>query len=167
MNRRKFFGLTIGGVAASAAGAREFPLANSQSTETQSPSSATGSIHISDREKAGLRGPVRTCREETIYPSGEFLTTTEYSLDGKLLTTRTVQSDGSEWVTSQTYGPEGRLAKTVSGKLGEPGTSRSTPTMKQEGSYPLRIALKRAIGLTSVTTCRAARPRSKSSPRKF
>ena len=117
MNRRKFLSLTIGGVAASAT---EFPLANSQSTEKQSPSSATGSIRVSDREKAELRGPVRTCGEETIYPGGKFLTTTEYSLDGRLLTTRTVQSDGSEWVTSQTYDADGRLVKTASGKRGEP-----------------------------------------------
>lgn len=121
MNRRRFLGVTIGGVAG---GATEFPLANSQSTETQSAPSATGSIHISDRERAGLRGPVRTCREETVYPGGKSFTTTEYSLDGKLLTTRTSQSDGSEWVTSQTYDADGRLAKIVSGKLGDPGTER-------------------------------------------
>jgi YD repeat-containing protein len=36
--------------------------------------------------------------------------------------TRTVQSGGSEWVTSQTYDAEGRLVKTASDKLGEPGT---------------------------------------------
>jgi YD repeat-containing protein len=77
---------------------------------------------MTDREKAELRGPVRTCGEETVYATGKYLTTTEYSLDGKLLTTRSVQSDGSEWVTSQTYDADGHLAKTVSGKLGEPGT---------------------------------------------
>jgi YD repeat-containing protein len=119
MKRRKFLGLTIGGVAVGAA--PEFLVANSQRTETQSPSSATRSIDMIDREKADLRGPVRTCGEETIYPGGKFLTTTEYSPDGRLLTTRTVQSDGSEWVTSKTY-DAGRLLKTASGKLGEPGT---------------------------------------------
>ena len=122
MNRRKFLGLTIGGVAVGAAGVPEFILANSQSTETQSPSSATGSIHISHREKAELRGPVRTCGEETVYPSGKSLTTTEYSLDGKLLTTRFVRSNGSELVKSQTYDADGRLVKTASGELGDPAT---------------------------------------------
>jgi YD repeat-containing protein len=77
---------------------------------------------MTDREKAGLRGPVKTSIEETVYPGGKYTTATEYSLDGKLLTTRTVQSDGSQWVTAQTYDADGHLAKTASGKLGEPGT---------------------------------------------
>ena len=79
--------------------------------------------HMSDREKAELRGPIKMCVFESTMPeSQKNLTKMEYSLDGKLLTTRTVQSDGSEWVTSQTYDVEGRLIKTASGKLGEPGT---------------------------------------------
>jgi len=78
---------------------------------------------MSDREKAELRGPVKMCVYESTMPdSKKLLTKMEYSLDGKLLTTRTVQSDGSEWVTTQTYDTEGRLVKTASGKLGEPGT---------------------------------------------
>lgn len=105
-----------------ASDAPEFPLPNSQSTETQSPSSASRSIHMSDREKAELRGPVKMCVYESTMPdSKKLLTKMEYSLDGKLLMTRTVRSDGSEWVTSQTYDAAGRLVKTASGKLGEPG----------------------------------------------
>ena len=64
---------------------------------------------MTDREKAGLRGPVKTCVEETTYPPGKRLTTTEYGLDGRLLTTHASNPDGSEWVTTQTYDAEGRL----------------------------------------------------------
>ena len=94
-------------------------IANSQSAEASSPSSASGVSQMTDREKAGLRGPVRTRVEETIYPGGKFLTTTEYSLDGRLLATRASNSDGSAWVTSQTYDAVGRLVKTASGSSGE------------------------------------------------
>lgn len=77
---------------------------------------------ISDREKAGLRGPVRTCVEETgALPSSKFSTTTKYSPDGRLLTSRNANPDGSGWVRALTYDDDGRLAKTVSGKIGEPG----------------------------------------------
>jgi YD repeat-containing protein len=106
-----------------ASGAPEFPLPSFQSTETQSPSSANRSIRMSDRQKAELRGPVKMCVYESTMPdSKKLLTKMEYSLDGKLLTTRTVQPDGPEWITSQTYDAEGRLVKTASGKVGEPGT---------------------------------------------
>jgi hypothetical protein len=57
---------------------------------------------MSDREKAGLHGPVRTCVEETIFPDGKpHLTTTEYDPDGRLLTFRNPNSDGSEWVRNE------------------------------------------------------------------
>jgi YD repeat-containing protein len=76
-----------------------------------------------DCEKAGLRGPVKTCVEERpALPNGiKYSTTTEYSPDGRLLTTRNTSSDGSGWFTKQTYDADGRLTKTVSGKMGEPG----------------------------------------------
>jgi hypothetical protein len=78
---------------------------------------------ISDRDTAGLRGPVKTCIEETTGPRDDrkYSTTTEYSPDGRLLTTRNANSDGSEWVSTHTYDVNGRLEKTVSGKIGEPG----------------------------------------------
>ncbi len=98
----------------------KLPLVNSQRAETPSPSSASGESHMTDREKAGLRGPVRTRVEETIYPGGKFLTATEYSLDGRLLATRASNPDGSGWVTTQSYDADGRLVKTASGKSGEP-----------------------------------------------
>jgi YD repeat-containing protein len=78
---------------------------------------------VSDREKAGLRGPVKTCVEERtdLSDANKYSTTTEYSPDGRLLTSRSTNSDGSEWVSTQTYDANGRLEKTVSGKVGEPG----------------------------------------------
>ena len=97
-------------------------IVNSQSAEASSPSSAYGVSQMTDREKAGLRGPVRTRVEETIYPGGKFLTTTEYSLDGRLLATRASNSDGSAWATTQTFDADGRLVKTASGNSGERAT---------------------------------------------
>ncbi len=77
---------------------------------------------MSDREKAGLRGPLKTCLEETIYPTGKYVTMTEYSTDGRVLTIRATQADGSQWVSTDKYDTNGHLAKTVSGMLGELGT---------------------------------------------
>jgi hypothetical protein len=77
---------------------------------------------MSDREKAGLRGPVRTCVEETILPEDRTHSiTTEYGADGRLLTLRTIHSDGTEWIRTQSYEADGRLAKTVYGNSREPG----------------------------------------------
>jgi YD repeat-containing protein len=78
---------------------------------------------MSDREKAGLRGPVKTCVEERTGPPDDtkYWTTTEYRPDGRLLTTRNANSDGSEWIRTQTYDADGRLTKTTWGKVGEPG----------------------------------------------
>ena len=51
------------------------------------------------------------------------MTTTEYSTDGRVLTTRTTQPDGPGWVTTLTYDPDGRLTKTTtSGNASEPDT---------------------------------------------
>jgi len=88
----------------------------------QIPLFAARSTHMSDREKAGLRGPVKTCLEETIYPTGKYMNTMEYGTDGRVLTIRTTQEDGSEWVSTNLYDTNGHLVKTVSGKLGELGT---------------------------------------------
>ncbi len=77
---------------------------------------------MSDREKAGLHGPVRTCVEETILAdSRKHLTTREYSPDGEILTARTTNSDGTEWIITKTYDVDGRLTKTISGNSQEPG----------------------------------------------
>ena len=76
---------------------------------------------MSDREKAGLRGPVHACIEETVYPTGKFSTTHTYDIDGKLLVSRSSNSDGADWVTTRTYDSDGRLTSIVSGKSGAAG----------------------------------------------
>jgi YD repeat-containing protein len=93
-------------------------------------SSQTGAF-MTDRGKAGLRGPVKTVLNEQTF-SGvdghQFLTskTTEYAPDGRILELRIGNPDGSIWVTSYTYYADGRLLKTVSGKVGSAADSQTT-----------------------------------------
>ncbi|MDP9337898.1 MAG: hypothetical protein M3P45_03415 [Acidobacteriota bacterium] len=77
---------------------------------------------MSDRQKAGLRGPVHECTEERTTPPVENFPPTSYSSkatyasDGKLLQTITVNSfgqDSHEFSTRYTYDSAGRLLKTV------------------------------------------------------
>jgi YD repeat-containing protein len=76
---------------------------------------------MSDRDKAGLRGPVRTVLEEQTFSGADgqqsfTTTTTHYAPDGRILEHRTGNPDGSGWVTSYTYYSDGRLLKTAFGK---------------------------------------------------
>jgi YD repeat-containing protein len=84
---------------------------------------------MSDREQRGLRGPVKSCTEESTFPGAtdaegktypevrsEY--TTEYDTDGRILATRSGDSDGSQWVTRSSYDASGRLLKTASGMEG-------------------------------------------------
>jgi YD repeat-containing protein len=75
---------------------------------------------MSDREEAGLRGPIKTCIDESTDHS-IWVATTEYSVDGKLLATRFTHPDGSGWVTTREYNPDGRLARVTSPNSSEPG----------------------------------------------
>jgi YD repeat-containing protein len=93
-------------------------------------SSQTGAL-MSDRDKADLRGPVKTVVDEQIFSGADgqqllMTTTTEYAPDGRILKVRTGNPDGSEWVTNYTYHPDGRLLKTVSGKVGSAASSETT-----------------------------------------
>jgi YD repeat-containing protein len=93
-------------------------------------SSQTG-VFMSDRDKAGLRGPVKTVLNEQTFSGADgqrFLTstTTEYAPDGRILELRIGNSDGSIWVTSYTYYADGRLLKTVSGRVGSAANSQTT-----------------------------------------
>lgn len=86
---------------------------------------------MSDRDKAGLRGPVKTVLNEHIFSGADgqqFLTstTTEYAPDGRILEQRIGNSDGSIWITSYTYYADGHLLKTVSGKVGSAADSQTT-----------------------------------------
>ncbi|MBZ5680747.1 MAG: hypothetical protein LAO24_11655 [Acidobacteriia bacterium] len=85
---------------------------------------------MSDREKSGLRGPVKSCTEETRYPARtdvegttypevHWIHATEYDMDGRMVGTRSGGSDDSDWVTRNIYNASGRLLRTTSGKEGE------------------------------------------------
>ena len=92
--------------------------------------SQTGAF-MTDRDKAGLRGPVKTELNEQTFSGADgqqFLmsTTTNYAPDGRILEQRIGNSDGSTWATSYTYYADGRLLKTVSGKVGSAADSQTT-----------------------------------------
>jgi len=88
------------------------------------------SSSMSDREKAGLRGPVKEeIDSQTMpLPSGEkvFTTTTRYTVDGRILENRATNPDGSEWVTSYSYYPDGRLLKIGTENAGSTNRSETT-----------------------------------------
>ncbi len=75
---------------------------------------------MTDREKAGLRGPVqrvvsaryRADWQTKVVPEQPFSRDeTVYLPDGRLLTTVYFNPDGSNWRTTYTYYPEGRLSE--------------------------------------------------------
>jgi YD repeat-containing protein len=75
---------------------------------------------MSDREKAGLRGPVQQCTEGQIVPAFEnipaatYTTTTKYSPEGRILQSTTynsVESGPPEFSTTYTYDSAGLLIK--------------------------------------------------------
>jgi hypothetical protein len=95
--------------------------------------SKTKDLLMSTREQLGLRGPVKTCVEETTYPGvnapdgtqipeRKSSYATEYDVTGRILATRIGNPDGSEWVMRYGYDVSGHLHKTASGKEGEPST---------------------------------------------
>jgi YD repeat-containing protein len=93
-------------------------------------SSQTGAF-MSDRDKAGLRGPVKTVLEGQTFSGADgqqllTTTTTQYAPDGRILEQRMGNPDGSDWVTSYTYHSDGRLLKTVSGKVKSAPSSETT-----------------------------------------
>jgi YD repeat-containing protein len=93
-------------------------------------SSQTGAF-MSDRDKAGLRGPVKTVLEEQTFSGADgqesfTTTTTHYAPDGRILEGRTGNQDGSGWVTSYSYHSDGRRLKTASGKANSAPSSETT-----------------------------------------
>jgi YD repeat-containing protein len=86
---------------------------------------------MSNRDKAGLRGPVKTVLEEQTFSGTDgrqsiTTTTTHYAHDGRILEDRTENPDGSGWVTTYTYYSDGRLLKTAFGKANSVPSSEST-----------------------------------------
>ncbi len=81
---------------------------------------ATGSEQVpSEREKAGLRGPVKSCLEQAA--SGEtqhgFTTITDYDREGRVVSRSSGEGD-ARWTEQYTHSPEGRLLKIASGRAG-------------------------------------------------
>ncbi len=85
---------------------------------------------MSDREQHGLRGPVKSCTQESTHrgvtdtdgktcPEVHSQRTTEYDKDGRALAIRSRNTDGSQWVTRFAYDASGRLLKTASGVEGK------------------------------------------------
>ena len=82
-------------------------LLTAQSIETANQSPGTNNTRISDREKAGLRGLVKTCVEDQIK--------TEYDPAGRMISSRWSSNvDGSESIATWTYDGSGRLLRTTS-----------------------------------------------------
>jgi hypothetical protein len=90
------------------------PLAKAQIiSSTESPAT------MSEREQHGLRGQVKSCVQESAFsgttdaegktpPEIHSAYTTEYDGAGRTLSTRSENSDGSQWVTCYSYNPFGR-----------------------------------------------------------
>ena len=88
----------------------------------QSRSPEENSAAMSDRVQAGLRGPVKSSTEESTYTNMtdaagkalevRFAHTTVYDLDGRILSTCSRNTDGSEWVMRYEYSNSGQLRKT-------------------------------------------------------
>jgi len=80
---------------------------------------------MSDRERRGLRGHVKSCLENRTfgmrtaegkrYPESHSEYTTEFDIEGRISTISYGNSDGSRWVTNFDYDASGRLLKTTSG----------------------------------------------------
>jgi len=100
---------------------------------------------MSDREKAGLRGPVKTVLEEQVFSGADgrqlrATTTTQYDPSGRILETRNESPDGSGWVMSYSYHSDGRLLKTIFGEI------NSTPNSETTYSYD---EAQRLVGVKS------------------
>jgi len=107
MDRRQLLlGMTVLAVRSFTRDCLAIPL----SAETDNQQSPTKNAHLSDREQAGLRGPVRFCVEEQ--ESGAL--TTEYDVDGRMIATMR----GSQQVSTRKYDNHGYLLEETEGKEG-------------------------------------------------
>jgi RHS Repeat len=88
------------------------------------------SATMSDRQQRGLRGPVKSCTEESTYsgatdaggktyPEVHSEYTTEYDKDGRIASAGHINSDGSQWIIRYLYDDSGWLLKTASGVEGQ------------------------------------------------
>src|SRR5690348_10393776 len=91
---------------------------------------------LSDRDQAGLHGPVKSCVEETEYlnltPAVKLSTTQAFDREGRLVETRTSDSRGVGSTVTFTYDAAGRL---LSQNVVNPdGTSTPAETRSYDGS---------------------------------
>jgi YD repeat-containing protein len=114
------------------------PLAPAQVTSSRESTST-----MSEREQHGLRGPVKSCTQESTfsgmtdaegktYPEVHSSYTTEYDAAGRILATRAGNSDDSQWVMRYFYDPSGRLLKTASGMEAQ-GTAETIYSYDRSG----------------------------------
>ncbi len=107
-------------------------LSNPRKHESQS-SAVKNIAGTSDREKNGLRGPVRSCTEERTFDFGKIVTATEYDTDGRILSQHTVNADGSESVNTKSYDTKGRLLRSSWGKPGAQSASEAINSYDDKG----------------------------------
>src|SRR5215510_4273360 len=86
---------------------------------------------MSDRDKADLRGAVKTMVDEQMFSRDDgqpWLSTTvsEYAPNGRTLQRRLECADGSQWLDTYTYDSVGRLLKISSGKVDSSLISETT-----------------------------------------
>jgi len=95
----------------------------------------------SDLKSHGLRGPVKSCTEETAHPmmaptggSSQLLfnRTILYDRNGRIVTLRVHNSDGSEWAIHHEYSSSGQLLKISSGTAGS-APSITTHSYDEQG----------------------------------
>lgn len=101
------------------------------------------SAPMSEREQNGLRGPVKSCTVESVYPpftdtegkqypERKMRDETEYDVDGRVIARRTRNSDAPGWETRYTYDTSGHLLKQASSQKGEP-LSEMTYSYDEQG----------------------------------
>ena len=74
---------------------------------------------MTDREKAALRGPVRTCLQKYEDSQGySYATQCTYEPDGRLLESRTIHPNSPEWASACIYDSAGHLTKVISDQAG-------------------------------------------------
>ncbi len=129
-----------------------------------------------DRVQAGLHGPVKSSTEESTYPNMtdaagmalevRFEHTTIYDPDGRILSTRSRNSDGSQWVTNYEYSNAGQLLKTASGIEGQALTETTYSydprgrlekiTTDSKSESPVFFRYDKHGGKTKIQTSRAS-----------
>jgi YD repeat-containing protein len=114
---------------------------NRHDTASAAKTSDGGHSPMSDREKAGLRGPVQQCTEQRTTPAVEnfpartYVSTTKYDRKGRLVQTTTAKSPDSgsqEYSITYIYDSTGRLLKTTSTNSGSPAVE-TTYSYDDEG----------------------------------